>query len=261
MKRTKDAIKAEKDLITTALQGIEKIPNNIPAVQKHTYNFKGRKSSDIATALIARLTPSDGIVCDPFDGSNAFGIATASAKRIFFGSELDNYTYSVNKALFTKFNFDKLNELFMQIQAKCMSPIMDLYATECCGKKNYISKLHFDPEGDNGFGEPEYYHPTPHRDISNNENIILAYPCPICGAKRKIFENIDMEKIQSINSLDTSKFPNHHLIENSRINITSTHDADLYNRNFSKRAQVGLLTLQNSINELPETPERVLIYT
>lgn len=259
MKRTRNAIKTEKAIITSALQGIDEIPNNIPAVQKHTYNFKGRKSSDIATALISRLTPSDGTVCDPFDGSNAFGIAAATAKRHFIGSELDNYTFSVNKALFTKCNFDKLNEYYLQIQSKCMSPIMDLYATECCGKKNYISKLHFDPEGDNGFDEPEYYHPTPHRDITNNESIILVSPCPICGAKRKIFENIDMEKILSINNMDTSKFPNHHLIENSRINITYTHDADLYDRNFSKRAQVALLTLQDAINALPDSPERDLL--
>lgn len=259
MKRTKEALKAEKSFITTVLQGIDNIPNNIPAVQKRTYNFKGRKSSDIAAAILSKLTPNDGIVCDPFDGSNAFGIAAASAKLNFFGSELDNYTYSVNKTLFTKCNFDKVNDFFLQIQTKCMSEIMDLYATECCGKKNYISKLHFDPEGENGFDEPEYYHPTPHRDITNNESIILAYPCPVCGAKRKIFENIDMEKISSINKMDTSAFPKHHLIENSRINITHTHDADLYNRNFSKRAQVALLLLQNAINELPSCIERDLM--
>ena len=27
------------------------------------------------------------------------------------------------------------------------------------------------------------------------KSIILAYPCPVCGSKRKIFENIDMEKM------------------------------------------------------------------
>lgn len=259
MKRTKEALNSEKNFITTVLQEIDNIPNNIPAIQKRTYNFKGRKSSDIATAILAKLTPKNGIVCDPFDGSNAFGIAAASAKLNFFGSELDNYTFSVNKVLLTKCNYDKVNDFFLQIQSKCMSKIMDLYATECCGKKNYISKLHFDPEGKNGFNSPEYYHPTPHRDITNNESIILAYPCPVCGSKRKIFENIDMEKINSINEMDTTSFPRHHLIENSRINITCTHDADLYNRNFSKRAQVALLTLQNAINELPPCIERDLM--
>ena len=259
MKRTKESLKIEKSFISSVLQGIDNIPNSIPAIQKHTYNFKGRKSSDIATAILSKLTPPNGTVCDPFDGSNAFGIAAGSMNLNFFGSELDNYTFSVNKVLFTKCDFDKLNEFFIQIQSKCMSQIMELYATECCGKKNYISKLHFDPEGKNGFGEPEYYNPTPHRDISNNESIILAYPCPICGSKRKIFENIDMNKIESINRLDTSLFPRHHLIENSRINITYTHDADLYNRNFSKRAQVALLTLQDAINELPPSIERDLL--
>ena len=197
MKRTQESLKAEKSFITDTLQSIDNIPNNIPAVQKHTYNFKGRKSSDIATALLKELTPQNGTVYDPFDGSNAFGIAAGSANLNFFGSELDNYTFSVNKVLLTRCDFDKVNEFFLQIQSKCQSQIMDLYATECCGKKNYISKLHFDPEGENGFDEPEYYHPTPHRDITNNESIILANPCPVCGAKRKIFEDIDMEKINS----------------------------------------------------------------
>lgn len=259
MKRTKKALTIEKNNITKALQGIDGIDNKIPVIQTHTYNFKGRKSSDIASELISRLTPTDGIVCDPFAGANSFGIAAATAKRHFIGSELDNYTFSVNKALFTKCNFDKLNNFFSQIKAKCMRPIMELYATKCCGEKNYISKLHFDPEGINGFDEPEYYHPTPHRDISNNKTIILACACPICGSKRKKFEKIDMEKIISINKMDTSRFPKHHLIENSRINITSTHDADLYNRNFSKRAQVALLCLQDAIIDLPESPERDIL--
>ena len=44
MKRTKEALNSEKNFITTVLQEIDNIPNNIPAIQKRTYNFKGRKS-------------------------------------------------------------------------------------------------------------------------------------------------------------------------------------------------------------------------
>lgn len=118
MKRTKKALTIEKNNITKALQGIDGIDNKIPVIQTHTYNFKGRKSSDIASELISRLTPTDGIVCDPFAGANSFGIAAATAKRHFIGSELDNYTFSVNKALFTKCNFDKLNNFFFTNKSK-----------------------------------------------------------------------------------------------------------------------------------------------
>lgn len=256
MKRNSIELRTEKSKINFAITAIENIANNIPAVQKHTYNFKGRKSSDIASKMISQITPANGIVGDPFVGSNAFGIAAVMSGYKFKGSELDNYTYSVNKVLFTKCDITKLRELFLTVQNQCMSTIMDLYATECCGQKNYISKLHFDPEGENGFEEPEYYHPTPHRDISNNQTIIMSAACPICGNKRKIFENCDKAKIDSTNLLDTSRFPKHHLIENSRINITITHDADLYDRNFTKRAQYALLTIQDSILTLSPSIER-----
>lgn len=256
MNRSKEALKQEKIAITNSLTSIDDIANIVPAVQKHTFNFKGRKSSDIAAPILSKITPSNGNVADPFDGSNAFGIAAAQCDLNFFGSELDNYTYSVNQALFTKCDLTKLRTMFLTIKQSCMSTVMDLYATECCGRKNYISKLHFDPEGENGFDEPEYYCPTPHRDITNNETIILSSACPICNAKRKIFEKIDQDKIAETLKLDTSRFPKHHLIENSRINITYTHDADKYDRNFSKRAQFALLTIQDEILKLESSIER-----
>lgn len=256
MNRNPIELRKEKEVIASAISSIENISNTIPAVQKHTYNFKGRKSSDIASKMISLITPKNGVVADPFVGSNAFGIAAVNSGFKFKGSELDNYTYAVNKTLFTKCDINKIREMFLTVQTNCMSQIMDLYATECCGQKNYISKLHFDPEGEDGFENPEYYNPTPHRDILNNQTIIMSTACPICGNKRKIFEKRDKDKIESTNKLDTSRFPKHHLIENSRINITFTHDADLYNRNFTKRAQYSLLKIQDSILDLTPSIER-----
>ena len=256
MNRTNQALIIEKNIITQALSTIDNISNNVPSVQKRTYNFKGRKSSDIASPILKAITPSGGNVCDPFNGSSAFGIAATSAGLNYFGSELDNYTFSVNKSLFTKCDIKKIYTYFSQISSICKKEIMDLYATKCCGKVNYISKLHFDPEGVDGFEDPEYYYPTPHRDLKNNESIILSATCPVCGSKRKIFEKIDYEKINACNKLDTTRFPKHRLIENSRINITSAHGADKYDRNFTKRAQYALLLIQDAILDLPESPER-----
>ena len=52
MKRNSIELRTEKSKINFAITAIENIANNIPAVQKHTYNFKGRKSSDIASKMI-----------------------------------------------------------------------------------------------------------------------------------------------------------------------------------------------------------------
>ena len=120
MKRNSIELRTEKSKINFAITAIENIANNIPAVQKHTYNFKGRKSSDIASKMISQITPANGIVGDPFVGSNAFGIAAVMSGYKFKGSELDNYTYSVNKVLFTKCDITKLRELFLTVQNQCM---------------------------------------------------------------------------------------------------------------------------------------------
>jgi len=256
MKRIPQDLNREKALVSSSLSAIDGIDNIIPSVQKKTYNFKGRKSPDIAGPIMLTVTPPGGTIGDPFSGGYSFGIAAGLNGIKYVGNEYDNYTYAVNTVLHTKCDENKLKTMFSTIDSKCRVKIMDLYATSCCGVKNYISKLHFDPEGENGFDEPEYFYPTKHRDIQNNETIILSTPCPRCGAKRKIFEIADLEKIKSTLELDTSKFPKHHLIDNSRINITSAHDADRYDRNFTKRAQFALLTIQEAINELPKSVER-----
>ena len=259
MQRNNPSIQIAKEKITCGINQISTINNVVPATLKRTINFKGRKSIEIAEKMLSAISSPNSIVGDPFVGSNSFGIASRKSGLQFKGAELDNYTYSAIKALFTVYDPDKFIDLYNTIKDSCMSEIMELYSTECCGQKNYISKLHFDPEGEEGFDFPEFYHPTPHRDISNNESIILAAACPICGKKRKAFCKIDEEKIYETNMLDTHKFPNHHLIENSRINITAAHDADCYDRNFTNRAKYALLRIQEEINKLIPCVERDIL--
>lgn len=259
MQRQNGIIQQQINRINAAIGALDGVNNAVPAAMKRTCNFKGRKDPGIAETVLSHITDPGDLVGDAFIGTNSFGIASIAAGCRFKGSELDNYTYAVDKALFTVCDFAKLQEDFDKIKAECMDEIMSLYETSCCGKRNYISKLHFDPEGEEGFSTPEYYNPTKHRDIENNETIIMAAPCPVCGNRRKVFEKVDERKIKECDKLDTSRFPRHHLIDNSRINITSAHNADLYDRNFSKRAQYALLKIQDAILKLPASVERDLL--
>lgn len=245
--------KAILDKLNESIEQLGETENIVPSSLKRTFNFKGRKSVDVATKLIETLTSDKDIVCDPFVGSGSFAFACSKAGRAFIGCELDNYTYDALKILFEKYNRSLFDELFSQVKRDCYEPIMELYATKCCGVKNYIDKLHFDPETN------EYYNPTAHRDIKDNRTIIMLESCPVCGDKTKLFEQIDEAKIMESNKLNTSKFPKHKLIENSRINITTSTGADKYDRNFTNRAKFALLLIQDSINNLPESFERDML--
>lgn len=245
-----------REKIKDAIQAIQNTENVVSVNCTHTYNFKGRKSAEIAARIMGKLAEKNAVVCDPFFGSNAFGLAAALNGLKFIGSELDNYTYDVTRVLYTKIDRSVFAKYYRQIKDTCRSPVMELYATQCCGVKNYISKLHFDPEGENGFDCPEYYHPTPHRDIENDETIVLAAQCPVCNKKRKAFQKADEERINACKNLDVSEFPAHRLMRNSRINITASTGADRYDRNFTHRAKYALLLLQRAILKLPSSIER-----
>lgn len=236
--------------IVTEIAGIK---NNIPLSTKSVFNFKGRKSEEIGGIVIKNLTNKDSCVCDPFMGSGTYPIASASIPRKTLTTELDNYTYSVVNTLITPVNFTKLNNMFNELKNDLFNTIMKLYETKCCGHKNFIKTLHFDPE------PQEYYSPKVHRDIKDGKNIKLYYKCPKCGNKDKSFTSIDEDKIKYCTTLDTTRFPSHNLIENSRINITSSTGADKYDTNFSNRNKYALLKIQDRINEFDESIERDIL--
>lgn len=220
---------------------------------KGVLNFQGKKSLELAAKLIASLSDSNALIYEPFFGSGAFLLACSKANRKVIGTELDNYTFNSFKILITKSNFTKLNELFLELSTNVKEKIMNLYETKCCGKINYITKLHFDPL------TQEYMNPKGHRDIHNGKNIKLLYKCPICKNKDKKFDEYDRQQIEKLNSIDTSRFPKHRFIENSRINITSSTGADKYDTNFSKRSQIALLLLQDEILKFPASHERDVV--
>lgn len=240
----------ELEKFYNVLKSINNLNNSIPQSTKSVFNFKGRKCETIAAKVIETLTTPESKVCDPFNGTGSFSIASSSIPRKTLAIELDNYTYSVVQALITDINYSKIENMFKTIKSTISNKILDLYTTTCCNNKNYIKILYFDPENQ------EYFFPKPNREIKNNKNIKLYHKCPICNSTSKQFDIYDKKILDMCNTLDTSSFPSHKLIENSRINITSSTGADIYSTNFSNRNKYALLLLQKTILELTPSIER-----
>ena len=245
----------EKDIMEklNKIKGaINGIPNTVPYEMKTTFNFKGRKSPAIAEKIIETICTKDDVLYDPFMGSGSFIFAAMGKVKTIYGTELDNYTFNAVKALAYKIDMFKLEQLFNFVRDDCFQKIMSLYETTCCGHKNYILKLLFDPaEGKNG-----YFNPTANREIVNGKNIKLVNKCPICGKKSKKFEQFDYKKIEETYNFNIDRFPKTKYIVNSRINITSSAGADKYDRIFTQRNKIALLILQDSINKLHYSTER-----
>lgn len=248
-----------KDLLGK-MREIEKalvqVPNQISLEAKKTLNFKGRKSELIAGKVLDILCDKKKTVLyDPFMGSGTFVQAAMGRVKEVYATELDNYTFQAVSALMQKADLNKLERQFQELKKSVQSKIMNLYETECCGKKNHIAKILFDP----GRGEKGLYYPTQNREIKNGENIKLVEKCPVCGKKTKRFETIDYKKMKELEVEDVSAFPNREYIENSRINITVSTGANRYGKIFTHRNKLALLYLQEAILKLEQGMERDIL--
>ena len=155
------------------IQSVSDITNKVDSTIKETFSFKGRKSVEIEKAIILATTNEGDLVFDPFIGSGTEILATQQINRKLIGTELDNYTYNVDKVLFESIDEDKLNKAFKTVEKKVKNEIMYLYETECCGEKNFIKKLLFDPI----HGTQGYFNPLPNREVKNGKNIKLLFKC------------------------------------------------------------------------------------
>ena len=242
-----------KQLINSAFDSINDSDKKIEKFYQKVLNFQGKKTYKIAKKIISSVTATDDIIYDPFFGTGSFLIGGSLADRHVIGTELDNYTFNAVRVLLSKCDEEKLDILFSKVNDLAKNNIMSLYETKCCNSTNYISKLHFDPI------TKEFFNPTPHRDIKDGKNIKLLFKCPICGNRDKKFDFIDQLKIDECNKINTSSFPHHKFIENSRINITSSTGADTYDTNFTNRAKVALIELQKAIDTLEDCIEKEIL--
>lgn len=248
-KQISDSVKERLNRIKTA---IEDVPNTVPNEMRTTFNFKGRKSPEIAERVIEAVCDSEDIIFDPFMGSGSFVYAAMGKVKRIYATELDNYTFNAVNALMSKVDMLKLGVLFDTVKDDVYKEIMALYETSCCGCRNYISKVLFDPEE----GKEGYFNPSPNREIVDGKNIKLIEKCPVCGGKAKRFEEEDYKKLISLEKINIDRFPKKQYIANSRINITPSTGADKYDRIFTQRNKIALLLLQDAINKLEPSKER-----
>lgn len=246
-KKIPKEIETKIEQIFTELSNIK---NTVPYDLRTTFTFKGRKSVQIGEKIISALSEPGDLLYDPFMGGSSFILSAVHADRKIIATELDNYTYNAVKILFENCDTIKLESYYKKIESDVKQEIMDLYATNCCGEKNYINKLLYDPE------DKEYFHPTTNREIVDGENIKLVFDCPVCGKKSKSFTKDDLAKINQLEKVDTSNFPHTRYIENSRINITASTGADYYDRIFTQRNKIALLKLQEAIDKIPSGKEK-----
>ena len=248
-KQIPEKIKSRLNKIKTA---IEDVPNTVPNEMRTTFNFKGRKSPILAEKVIEAISDSDDVIYDPFMGSGSFVYAAMGKVKKIYATELDNYTFNAVSVLMNKVDMLKLSELFDAVKEDVYEQIMKLYETSCCGSKNYISKVLFDPEE----GKEGYFNPSNNREIVAGKNIKLLERCPVCGGKAKKFDEDDYQKLVSLEKINVERFPRNQYIVNSRINITSSTGADKYDRIFTQRNKIALLTLQDAINKLEPSEEK-----
>lgn len=248
-KQIPESIKIKLSKIKDA---IENVPNTVPNEMRTTFNFKGRKSLGIAEKVIETVCDSNTVLYDPFMGSGSFVYAAMGTVNKIYATELDNYTFNAVHISMNKVDMPRLRELFDAVKKDVYDEIMGLYETSCCGCRNYISKVLFDPEE----GMEGYFHPSDNREITDGKNIKLAEKCPVCRKKTKKFDDNDYQKLVSLEKVNTDRFPRNQYIVNSRINITASTGADKYDRIFTQRNKIALLTLQDSINKLVPSYER-----
>lgn len=237
------------EAITRMLQNTE---NHIPDEMRKTYSFKGRKSPEIISSVLKVLTKPDDTILDPFIGSGTSIIGCNLAERRLIGTEIDNFTYTINKVLFEKVDKKELDNAIKQVATDSKDYLLSLYETECCGEKNYIKKVLFDPQN----GKEGYFYPKENREIKNGKNVKLLNKCIICGNSDKRFTEADWAKLQEVTEIPANDFPTDSLIENSRINITCSTGADRYDTFFSHRNKVALLALQKTISNLESSKSK-----
>lgn len=242
----------------TLTEAVSNKKNNVESTIKRTFSFKGRKSPVIIEAVIEAFTNEGDTVLDPFMGSGTTLIATQKINRKMVGIELDNYTYNITKNLFQNLDLSEVARMFSILEKNVRTDINNLYETECCGEKNFILKMMFDPSSSKGERDG-YFDPEPNREIVEGKNIKLLNKCSVCGFKSKKFDEYDWEKLKEVKKINTSKFPNDEYIENSRINITAVTGANRYGKIFTHRNKVALIKLQKGIDSLPSCKEKEFI--
>ena len=214
--------------------------------EDQTFPYVGRKDRRKAVKVVEFLSPSLGVVVEPFAGSGSLVYAVAETDRTLLANEWEPYAWRMSNAPWRLPENDEFEQI-TQVLKQEMDPISRwLYKTICvCGYEHVLDSIFFDRV------PPRYNNISQHERLGpSGENITYRgrYACPTCTRTEKFFDDSDESNLEALAQNPADPIFNTLLIENSRINLTG--EFIIYGNLFSHRSKIALIKLWESINTL-----------
>lgn len=210
------------------------------------FPYVGRKDKRKAIKVIEEISPSNGIIVEPFTGSGSLVYAAHEAGRSFIANEWEPYAHRMSSAPWRLPDKEELYVALDELKRILTKDFNYLYKTVCsCGNDHMLDSLFFDRE------PLKFNNVTKHERLGpNGENITYRgkHACPKCGATEKIFDKSDLLHLKSLESIKADPIFDIRLIENSRINLSTQFT--VYGNLFPHRSKIGIVKLWGYISKL-----------
>jgi DNA modification methylase len=238
-----------RDKITKLTVSLSAITGNPQDDQ--IFPYVGRKDRRKAIKVVEFLSPTTGLVIEPFAGSGSLVYAISEAHRAFFANEWEPYAWRMSNSPWRLPNITELDETIAILKNTLDLVSHTLYKTICtCGHEHTLDSLFFDRV-------PLRYTGISHHERlgQNGENITYRgkYSCPICHRTEKYFDNTDLEHLQLLSAMPVDPLFDTTLIENSRINLTGPFTT--YGNLFPHRSKLALIRIWQTIEAIACSPE------
>ena len=210
------------------------------------FPYVGRKDRRKAIRVIEELSPTNGVVVDPFAGSGSLVYAIEESGRSFIANEWEPYAHRMSSAPWRLPDKRKLSNATEKLKQNLSRDFNYLYKTICvCGNDHVLDSLFFDRD------PLKYNNVSNHERLGKNGETITyrgKYSCPKCHRTEKMFDKSDLLHLKKIKSIKTHPIFSTRLIENSRINLSSKFT--VYGNLFPPRSQIALIKLWKYIYKL-----------
>jgi hypothetical protein len=212
--------------------------------EDQTFPYVGRKDRRKAIKIVEFLSPSLGVVVDPFAGSGSLVYAIAETDRTFLANEWEPYAWRMSNAPWRLPDSRELEQITRLVKKELDQVSKWLYKTICtCGHEHVLDSLFFDrvPLRYNNVSNHERLGP-------NGENVTYRgqYACRFCGLTEKHFDISDRQHLETLAHVPIGAMFDTTLIENSRINLTG--EFTVYGNLFPHRSKLALERIWKCIN-------------
>jgi 16S rRNA G966 N2-methylase RsmD len=248
-----DEQKRVRNIVSSLTTDLSVIHGNPQADQ--LFPFVGRKDRRKAESIVHHLSPTKGVVADPFSGSGIHPYAISTLGRTVKANEWEPYTNRLSSSPWRLPKKAELEKAYKVLIDKIQPELDRLYWTKCtCGSDHVFKSLFYDrvPLKYNAVTEHERLGP-------NSENIEYRgkYKCPDCNSTVKFFDKHDAKHIAKLATIPTHPIFATTLIENSRINLSK--EFTVYSSLFPQRSKLALVIIWNSISGL-DCPSTVKLF-